>query len=136
MPDNLKKVGAAPQHDLCIADADDIVIVVPEPGYKDTPEVSRVVIEALREYASKLGKKCGLVIVANNLLAQEAESRRLYAERLTPDLFFGVTLVVSSPLPRVIGNVALRFTNMQFPFTLSDSIEAGIAWIKTLPRSA
>jgi hypothetical protein len=126
----LKKIGSAPHHDLMIASAEDILIVVPEPGFKDTAEVSRLVVAALREYAGKSGQKCGLVILANNLLAQEAESRRNYAEGITADRFFGVTLVVSSPLARAIGNVALRLTRMQIPLTLSESIEAGIAWLE------
>src|SRR5512135_269965 len=80
MPIAMKKVGSAPHHDLLIADADDILVVLPEEGFKDTADASRVTVSALREYASRLGKKCGLVIVANNILAQEAESRRVYAD--------------------------------------------------------
>jgi hypothetical protein len=131
----MRKVGSAPHHDLMIADADDILIVVPEEGFKDTAEASRLTVAALREYVKKLGKKCGLVVVANNLLAQEAESRRNYADGITADLFFGTTLVVNSPLPRMIGNVALRFTNMQIPLTLSESIESGIAWLEALRKA-
>jgi len=126
----MKKVGSAPHHDLMIAEAEDILIVVPEEGFKDTADASRVTVAALRDYATKLGRKCGLVIIANNLLAQDAESRRNYAEGVTPDLFFGVTMVVSSPLARAIGSVAIRLTVMHIPFGLSESIEAGIAWIE------
>jgi len=125
---NLKKVASAPHHELMLADADDILIVVPEQGFKDTAETSRLTVAALREYAGKLGKKCGLVVVANNLLSQDAESRRVYAEQVTPDLFFCITLVVSSPLARAIGSVATRLTAMPIPFSLSENIEAGIAW--------
>jgi hypothetical protein len=124
------KVGSAPHHDLMIADADDILIVVPEQGFKDTADASRVTLAALRDYAQKLGKKCGLVIVANNLLAQEPESRRIYADGVTPDLFYGIVMVVTSPLARVIGNIATRLSTLQVPLVLSESIEAGIAWCK------
>jgi hypothetical protein len=126
----MKKIGSAPHHDLMIADAEDILIVVPEEGFKDTADASRLTVASLQEYAKKLGKKCGLVIVANNLLAQDAESRRNYAEGVTPDLFFGVTMVVSSPLARAIGSVAIRLTVMRIPFVLSESIESGVAWIE------
>lgn len=128
---NLKKVGTVPHHELMIAEKDDILIVVPEQGFKDTQDATRLTVDALREYAQKLGKRCGLVVVANNLLSQDAESRRIYAEDITPNLFFSVTLVVSSPLARAIGGVAIRFTKMPIPFSLSDSIEAGIAWTET-----
>jgi hypothetical protein len=131
MPNPMKKVGGAPHHELMIADADDILIVVPEEGFKDTAEASRLTVAALREYAGKLGKKCGLVIIANNLLSQEAESRRVYAEGITADLFFGVTMVVTSPLARAIGSVAIHFTVMPIPFSLSESIETGIVWMES-----
>jgi hypothetical protein len=127
----LKKVGSVPHHDLMIAEADDILIVVPEQGFKDTAEVSRLTVEALREYVGKLGRKCGLVIIANNLLSQDAESRHNYAEGITSEFFFGITMVVSSPLARAIGNVAIRLTAMQIPMTLSESVESGIVWIES-----
>lgn len=126
---SLTKVGSAPHHDLMIAEKDDLLIVVPEEGFKDTADASRVTVSALRAYASTLGKRCGLVIVANNLLAQDPLSRRVYAEGITPDLFFGATLVVSSPLARMLGKVATHFTNMEVPFGLSETIEEGMAWL-------
>lgn len=126
---NMKKVGGAPHHDFLIGDADDILIILPEEGFKDTAEVSRVTVAALREYANKVGKKCGLVIVANNLLAQEPESRRVYAEGVTPDLFFGITMVVTSPLARIIGNLALHLNSLKVKLTLVESIEAGVVWL-------
>ena len=125
---NLKKVGSVPHHDLMIADADYILIVVPEQGFKDTAEASRVTVTALREYATQLGKRCGLVIVANNIMAQEAESRRVYADGVTPDLFYAITMVVSSPVARIIGNLALHLQALKVPINLVDTIEAGVAW--------
>ena len=124
----MKKVGTAPHHELMIAESDDILIVVPEAGFKDTPDASRLTVTALRDYAQKLGKKCGLVIVANNLLAQEPESRRVYADAVTPDLFYGIVMVVSNPLARVIGNIATRLSTLKVPLVLAETIEAGIAW--------
>src|SRR5512139_1048692 len=124
----MKRVGSAPHHELMIAEAADILIVVPDEGFKDTPDASRVTVAALRDYAQKLGRKCGLVIVANNLLAQEPESRRIYADGVTPDLFYGIVMVVSNPLARVIGNVSTRLATLKVPLVLVESIEAGIAW--------
>jgi hypothetical protein len=39
-------------------------------------------------------------------------------------------MVVTSPLARAIGNVAIRLTAMQMPLSLSESVEAGIAWVE------
>ena len=127
----MTKVGEAPHHELFTPDADYIVIVVPEEGFKDTPDVSRIMVTTLCEYAQKLGKKCGLVIIANNLLAQEPESRRIYAEGVTSDLFFGIVMVVTSPLARIIGNIATRLSTLQVPLYLADSIESGITWLES-----
>ncbi len=135
MPLHLKKVGDAPHHDLMIADNDEILIVIPEPGFKDTADASRRTVEALREYARTLGRKCGLVVVANNLMAQEPESRRVYSEQVTADLFYGITLVVSSLMARAIGTVAIRFTKMPIPFSLSSSIESGIDWVNAQDKT-
>src|SRR5512141_1165601 len=131
LPENMKRVGGAPHHDLLIADADDILIVLPEEGFKDTAEASRVTVAALQEYARKLGRKCGLVIMANNLLAQEPESRRVYAENVVPELFFGITMVVSSPIPRIIGNMGLRLSTLRVPICLVERVGAGIAWLES-----
>jgi hypothetical protein len=128
---NMKKVGSAPHHEFFITGEDDILIVVPEEGFKDTAEASRVTVAALQEYARKLGRKCGLVIMANNLLAQEPESRRVYAENVLPELFYGITMVVNSRIPRIIGSMALRLSTMQVPITLVENVEAGIACLET-----
>jgi len=112
-----------------VAESDDILIVLPEEGFKDTADASRVTVAALQEYARKLGKKCGLIIVVNNILAQDAESRRIYADGVTPDLFFGVTLVVSSPVARIIGNLALRRA-IRVPLNVVENIDGGIAWLE------
>ncbi len=136
LPDNIRKVASIPHHELLIAEADDILIVLPEAGFKDTAETSRVTVIALQDYARKLGKKCGLVIVINNLLAQEAESRRIYADSLSPELFWGVVLVVNNPVARIIGNLALRLSAMQIPLNLAENIEGGIAWLKAARGNA
>src|SRR5512146_1161446 len=130
LPENMKKVGSAPHHDLFIADAEDILIDLPEEGFKDTAEASRVTVAALQEYARKLGRKCGLVIMANNLLAQEPESRRVYAENIVPEHFFGIAMVVNNPISRIIGSMGLRLSTLRVPICLVENVEAGIAWLE------
>ncbi len=125
-----KKIASVPHHDLLIAEHDDIVIVVPEQGFKDTAEASRVTVAALKDYAHKLGKKCGLVIVAGNLLDQQAESRTVYSDGITPDQFFGITIVVGNPFARVIGNLGLRMSNLKVPLIVAENIDAGVAWLE------
>lgn len=131
LPVNVRKVGSAPHHDLLIADAEDILIVLPEEGFKDTADASRATVAALQEYARKLGRRCGLVIMANNLLAQEAESRRVYGENIIPELFFGIAMVVNNPISRIIGSLGLRLSTLRVPITVVEDVGAGIAWLET-----
>ncbi len=131
LPDNLKKVGRAPHHDLLVGDQEDILIVLPEQGFKDTPEASRATVAVLQAYARELGRRCGLVIMATNLLAQEPESRRVYGDTVLPDLFFGIAMVVASPISRIIGNMAVRLRTLQVPICMVEDVDAGIAWLET-----
>lgn len=130
LPSNLKKVGSAPHHDLLTGEAKDILVVLPEEGFKDTAEASRLTVAALREYAGKRGQRCGLVIIAGNLLAQEAESRRIYAENIVPELFFGIAMVVNNPISRIIGSMGLRLSTLRVPITLVENVQAGISWLE------
>ena len=130
MLEKFTKVASIPHHDLLMTDSPDILVLVPEAGFKDTVDLSHLTIAALREYVAKQGHKCGLIILVDNLAAQDPESRRVYAEGATPDLFFGVTIVVNNPLARIIGNLIMRLKSFQVPLILVDSVEDGIAWLK------
>jgi hypothetical protein len=99
----LKKVGETFNTEYSMYGVD-ILIVVPMPGYKDNVEAARTNMEWQQTFARNLGKKCGIVVVMNNLLTQDAESRKVYSEGTFADLFFGGALVVSNPLSRAIGS--------------------------------
>ena len=64
------------------------------------------------------------------MLAQEPESRRIYAEGVVPDLFFGIVMVVNNPLARMIGNLALHLNTLQVPINLAENVDSGIAWLE------
>jgi hypothetical protein len=136
MLEKFTKVASVPHHDLLMADTPNILILVPEAGFRDTVDLSRLTMESLRDYVTKLGRKCGIVIIANNLAAQDAESRRVYAAEATPDLFFGITIVVNNPVARIIGNLIMRLNSFQVPITLVDRVEDGVAWLKTKQGNA
>ena len=48
-----------------------------------------------------------VVVMMGNLLAQDAEARRIYAENMASGLFFGAALVTNSLLARAIGSFFL-----------------------------
>ncbi|MGB8648524.1 MAG: hypothetical protein WCF84_25030 [Anaerolineae bacterium] len=131
MPHELVKIGNLYNTDYLTA-GPDILVASPAPGYKDNPESARASIDYQQRYARQLGKKCGVVVVMNNLLSQDAESRRVYAEGATPDLFYGVALVVGNPLARAIGSFFTGLSKPMVPLHLVDSIDSGIAWLETI----
>lgn len=108
----------------------DILVAQPGPGYKDNAELARAAVGFQQDFARGLGKKCGLVIVMNNLLTQDAASRKIYSDGTTPELFYGVAFVVNNPLARAIGSFALGLARVEMPITLVDSVDGGIAWLE------
>jgi len=112
----------------------DILVVSPALGYKDNIEAARSNMEWQQTFARKLGKKCGLVVVLNNLLSQDAESRKVYSDGLLPELFYGSALVVGNPLSRAIGSFFIGLSKPVIPLTLVKSIEDGITWLETIKK--
>ena len=75
----------------------DILVVNPRPGYKDNVEAARSNMEWQQSFARKQGRKYGLVVVLNNLLSQDAESRKVYSDGLFPELFYGIPVEWARP---------------------------------------
>lgn len=133
MPIELKKIGNTFNTDYS-AYNEDILVVNPNPGYKDNVESARSNIEWQQFFARKLGRKCGLVVVLNNLLSQDAESRKVYSDGMLPELFYGSALVVSNPLSRAIGSFFIGLSKPVIPLTLVGSIEDGIIWLESIKK--
>jgi len=112
----------------------DLLVVNPTPGYKDNVDAARSNMEWQQTFARNLGRKCGLVVVLNHLLSQDAESRKVYSDGLLPELFYGSALVVGNPLSRAIGSFFIGLSRPVIPLTLVKSIEDGIAWLGTIKK--
>jgi hypothetical protein len=112
----------------------DILIVTPESGYKDNVQAARQNMAWQQDFARKLGRKCGVVVVMNNLLSQDADSRKVYAEGLSPELFYGSALVVNNALSRAIGSFFIGLSRPAVPLTLVGSIEEGITWLEGIRK--
>jgi hypothetical protein len=133
MINEIKKVGETFNTEYSLYRTD-ILIVVPVPGYKDHVEAARANMEWQQTFARKLGKKCGLVVVVDNMLSQDAESRKVYSEGMLPELFYGSALVVSNLLSRAMGSFFIGLSKPIVPLTLVSSIEDGIAWLENLKK--
>lgn len=128
---NYKNVGSTVNTDYTIADPD-ILIITPKAGTVDNPEAARINVEFQTNYARDLGQKCGVVVVMTNLLAQDAETRRVYTEGMSGSLFYAGAMVVGNPLARAIGSFFLGLSRPQMPMKMVDSVESGIAWLQTM----
>lgn len=124
-------VGSTVNTDYTIADPD-ILIVTPRPGTIDNPDLARINVEFQTGYARRQGKKCAVVVIMSNLLAQDAPTRRVYTEGMGADLFYGVALVVGNSLARAIASFFVGLSRPQVETRIFDSIESAVAWLKTI----
>jgi hypothetical protein len=132
MPYTFTKVGSIPHVEYLTPGVNDILVISPEAAYQDTPERARATVEFQQAYARALGRRVGLTVVINNLLSQDAESRKVYEAGTLPELFFGVAVVVGNPLARAIGTFTLRLTKVAVPTRLVETVDEGIAWLESV----
>src|SRR5258708_38132022 len=112
--------------------ADDVLVVMPDKGLKDDAPSAQVNVGYQAAYARLLGRRCSVVVVLDSLTSQDSEARRIYAHGLQPTLFYGVALIVTSPLARAIGSFFLGLTRPAVPTKLCESVDEAAAWIATV----
>ena len=111
---------------------DDIMLIVPPKGYRDSPIQARASADFQDDYARTLGKKCALIIVMSNVLSQDAETRRVYNEQPLSGCYYGTALIVDSALSRAIASFLIGLTQTMVPIKLFDTVEHGIEWLRTI----
>jgi hypothetical protein len=111
------------------AAADDVVLVMPNAGTRDDAVSARENVDFQMGHARKLGRRCGFVVLLGQLVSQDAQARRVYAEGMDPALCFASALVVSNPLSRAIGSFFLGLSRPKIPTKLFESVDAALAWM-------
>ena len=114
---------------------DDIILIVPPKGYRDSASQARASADFQDDYARKLGKKCALIIVMSNVLSQDAETRRVYNEQPVSGCYYGTALIVDNALSRAIASFLIGLTQTLVPVKLFDTVEHGIEWLRTIRPS-
>lgn len=114
-----------------IEDNPDILVVVPVEGTMDNAKDAQENVAFFYSYAQRLGKPVGCAVIMSNMLSQEAEARRAYAE-INPTLVYGGALVVESALSRALGSFFVGLSRPVVPTKLFDSVEKGIEWLKSI----
>lgn len=111
---------------------EDIFLVVPRSGFRDTAESARQNVEYLNNYIRKAGRKFGAIIVLKHVLSQDADTRRAYQTLTENGLYFGLALVVDSTLSRAVAGFFMGFSKPVVPTQLFDTAENGINWLKSI----
>lgn len=110
----------------------DIMLIVPRKDMVDTPQLARASADFQSAYARQVGKKCATIVIMSNVLAQDAETRRVYGELAESGLFFGAALVVDNPLSRALGSFFIGLSKPRIPTKLFDSLEKSLEWLRTI----
>lgn len=109
----------------------DILLIVPLEGTMDNAKDAQENVAFFYDYAHKLGKPIGCAVIMSNMLSQEAEARRAYAE-IDPKLVYGGALVVESALSRALGSFFVGLSRPMVPTKLFSSIDGAIDWLKSM----
>jgi len=127
-----KEIGKTTNTVVYITESDpDILLIVPREGTMDNSKDARENVAFYHEYARSLGKRCGSLVIMSNMLSQDVEARRVYAE-IDPHLIYAGALVVESALSRALGSFFIGLSRPVVPTKLFDSIENAIEWLKTI----
>jgi hypothetical protein len=108
----------------------DILVIVPKEGTMDNAKDAQENVAFFYTYARALGRPTGNAVIMTNMLAQEAEARRAYAN-IDPQLVFAAALVVESALSRALGSFFIGLSRPIVPTKLFDSLESAIEWLKS-----
>jgi hypothetical protein len=127
-----KIIGKTTNTTVYIAESDpDLLIIIPKDGTVDSVQDARENAAFYHDYARTLGKPCGSLILMTNMLGQDAETRRVYAES-DPRLFFAAALVVENALSRALGSFFIGLARPGLPTKLFNTIDNAIEWLKTM----
>jgi hypothetical protein len=127
-----KEIGKTRNSVIHVLDSDsDIIIVVPFIGTKDNVKDASEIAAFMYAYMQELGKPVGSIIMMDNMLSQDAETRRVYAE-IDPTRVYGAALVVQSALSRALGSFFLGLSRPLSPTRLFDTIENATVWLRTI----
>ena len=111
----------------------ELLIVTPSKGMVDNPVQARENVEYQSAHAKSLeGRRCGVVVQMDRLFGQDAASRQVYAEGMSPELFFGAALVVPSPLSRAIGSFFIGLSKPAILTRLFKSVDDALSWLRSI----
>lgn len=106
----------------------DVLIVWPHAGLKDGGASARENAAFQMDYARRLQRPITVVVLLGQLLGQDPEARRVYAEELDATFVRAAALVVDNRMARAIGSFFLGLRKPRFPTKMFDSLDAAVRW--------
>lgn len=110
---------------------DNILLVVPNQNEKDDKKSAEENAEFQIRFAQKNNEPCATIVIVSNLMSQDSDARRVYAEKMNTENFFAAALIVTNPLSRAIGSFFLGLTKPKFPTQLFPDVDSAIVWINS-----
>lgn len=126
--DGWKAVGKTTNTQYFLVDPD-VLVVMPDANLKDDGASATMNTDFQLAFARQFGRRLAVVVQMSRLLGQDADARRVYAERIDSSLFYAAGLVASSAMARAIASFFLGLTKPPIPTRVHDSFASALAWV-------
>ena len=107
-----------------------ILLAVPHLGYEQTVEGARASLEEMNRIARSKGRKQSLIILVDNVRAQDAGSRRIWRNEIDDRLICALALVGGTMLGRAIGSFFVGVYRPKVATRLVSSFDEALDWAR------
>lgn len=108
--------------------ANDVLVAVPRPGYIQRAEDARRSLEEFHRISREVGRPQSVIILVDQVAAQDASSRRVWSENPDPALRRSLALVCASALARAIGSFFIGLNRPLVPTKMFKTFPLALAW--------
>lgn len=110
--------------------APNVLVAVPRPGYVQREEDARRSLAEFHRIARQEGVAQAVVILVDQVAAQDASSRRVWSEKEEPGLRCCLALVCASPLARAIGSFFIGLNRPAVPTKMFKTFGEALQWCR------
>lgn len=108
-----------------------VLAVVPFEGTVDDATTARQSIELQLEHLRRTGRRAGVVVFLDPVVAQDAGARTVYRELPDPTFQLCFALVGSSALGRAVGSLFLGLSRPLVPTRMFGDLSAALGWVRS-----
>lgn len=108
-----------------------ILAVVPFEGTEDDATTARQSVELQLEHLRRNGRRAGVVVFVDPVVAQDGGARTVYRELPDPTFQLCFALVGSSALGRAVGSVFLGLSRPRVPTRMFGDLASALGWVRS-----